>query len=347
MRSIKFLAAVVLASTCMGAVQAQERNIVREGTKAFYAACRLTIPHPPADVYLLEFKGDTVVNGVTYKKQYTTYRSKSTGELVTYVRNLVREEGRKVYAIQADGPNVDDLEYGIVKVFPGPYFEKTGEYKIYDFEEPEAFFSALYRNYIDDGIDTGKSGKKIYYYDFENGMPEHGNAKFTWVKENNSGKEHSKLRIDYEGTMGEDIPLMSFVEGIGLCDGGLDEKGCYGWANHYGVGPAYLGSGQFTTLCYGLYIYFDEQGEVEYVNNNIYDDDPFDRIKNEYDYLVDGIKLAEQTGINDIAVNGTDRPANVYNMQGQVVRRNVTAQDATQGLPAGIYIHGGKKVVVK
>lgn len=347
MRSIKLLSAVVLAATCVGAVQAQERNIVREGTKAFYAANRLTLPHPPAEIYLLEFKGDTVVNGVTYKKQYTTYRSKSTGELVTYVRNLVREEGRKVYAIQADGPNVDDLEYGIAKVFPGPYFEKTGEYKIYDFEEPEAFFGSLYRNYQDDGIDTGKSGKEIYYYDFENGNPEQGNAKFTWVKENNSGKEHSKLRIDYEGTVGDDVPLMSFVEGIGLCDGGVGEKGCYGWANHYGVGPAYLGSGNFINLCLGLYIYFDEQGEVEYVNNNIYDDDPYDPIKNAYDHLVEGIKKVEQTGINDVAVNGTDRPANVYNLQGQVVRRNVTAQDATQGLPAGIYIHGGKKVVVK
>lgn len=38
---------------------------------------------------------------------------------------------------------------------------------------------------------------------------------------------------------------------------------------------------------------------------------------------------------------------NVYNMQGVMVRNNVPAADALQGLPAGIYVAGNKKVMVK
>ena len=37
----------------------------------------------------------------------------------------------------------------------------------------------------------------------------------------------------------------------------------------------------------------------------------------------------------------------VYNLQGMPVRRNIVVSDATTGLPAGIYIVGGKKVMVK
>ena len=38
---------------------------------------------------------------------------------------------------------------------------------------------------------------------------------------------------------------------------------------------------------------------------------------------------------------------NVYTVTGQLVRANVAADSATDGLPAGIYVAGNKKVVVK
>ena len=51
------------------------------------------------------------------------------------------------------------------------------------------------------------------------------------------------------------------------------------------------------------------------------------------------------SGINDITVgNGL---VNVYNTAGQLVRRNANASEATRNLPAGLYLVGGKKVVVK
>lgn len=51
------------------------------------------------------------------------------------------------------------------------------------------------------------------------------------------------------------------------------------------------------------------------------------------------------TAINDILVDG-DTLVNVYTIQGIKVRSNVKAADALQGLPHGLYIVGGRKVVL-
>lgn len=51
------------------------------------------------------------------------------------------------------------------------------------------------------------------------------------------------------------------------------------------------------------------------------------------------------TGITDL--DTTPGIVNVYNTTGQLVRRDVDASNATTNLPAGIYIIGGKKVLVK
>ena len=52
----------------------------------------------------------------------------------------------------------------------------------------------------------------------------------------------------------------------------------------------------------------------------------------------------ESTGIT--AVKAVADPKNVYDLSGRLVRRMASATD-TQGLPAGIYIRGGKKIVIK
>lgn len=44
---------------------------------------------------------------------------------------------------------------------------------------------------------------------------------------------------------------------------------------------------------------------------------------------------------------GDDKTFDVYNLQGMPVRRGVMADNATQGLPPGIYIVDGKKISVK
>ena len=52
-----------------------------------------------------------------------------------------------------------------------------------------------------------------------------------------------------------------------------------------------------------------------------------------------------------LAVDGTELvknvPMDVYTISGVKVRSNVKAGVATKGLPKGIYIVGGKKVIVK
>jgi hypothetical protein len=64
-------------------------------------------------------------------------------------------------------------------------------------------------------------------------------------------------------------------------------------------------------------------------------------------HLTDGtgiLRIVEATAVHQIAVDAD--PKNVYDLQGRLVRRQLTATD-TRGLPAGVYIRGGKKVVIK
>lgn len=62
-------------------------------------------------------------------------------------------------------------------------------------------------------------------------------------------------------------------------------------------------------------------------------------------YLTDSDDYSEPSGIEDI-MTGTDALVDVYTLQGICLRRRVDAGAATAGLPAGIYIVGGKTVAV-
>ena len=60
------------------------------------------------------------------------------------------------------------------------------------------------------------------------------------------------------------------------------------------------------------------------------------------------VEVGTTTGVKDINIdNQASGPVDVYNMNGQLLRRNVDPSEATQGLPQGIYIVGGKKVIVR
>jgi hypothetical protein len=50
------------------------------------------------------------------------------------------------------------------------------------------------------------------------------------------------------------------------------------------------------------------------------------------------------SGVENVAVNAADLNAPVYNLQGVQVKANASS---LKQLPAGIYIVGGRKVVVK
>ena len=65
-------------------------------------------------------------------------------------------------------------------------------------------------------------------------------------------------------------------------------------------------------------------------------------------YLGYALRLPDApTAIGTIGLDSYNEVVNVYNAQGQLVRRNVKASEATRNLPAGIYVVGNKKVIVK
>ena len=58
-------------------------------------------------------------------------------------------------------------------------------------------------------------------------------------------------------------------------------------------------------------------------------------------------KSGSTSAVRDIAVDDTDSPAPVYNLQGMIVRENVRMADATEGLAPGVYMVGSRKVLVR
>ena len=61
-------------------------------------------------------------------------------------------------------------------------------------------------------------------------------------------------------------------------------------------------------------------------------------------YELDGVVEKVSTGIGDIVAKPNAISGNIYNLNGQLVRRNATS---LEGLASGIYVAGGKKYVVK
>lgn len=76
-------------------------------------------------------------------------------------------------------------------------------------------------------------------------------------------------------------------------------------------------------------IYFADYQENVYYNNNL------------------NINIIGISAIENITADESDQPVDVYNTQGQLLRQNVLPSQATNGLPSGIYIVGGKKVIVR
>ena len=76
-------------------------------------------------------------------------------------------------------------------------------------------------------------------------------------------------------------------------------------------------------------IYFVDYKENAYQNQNL------------------NLNIIGISAVDNITADDSDKPVNVYNTQGQLLRQNVAPSQATNGLPPGIYIVGGKKIVIK
>ena len=62
--------------------------------------------------------------------------------------------------------------------------------------------------------------------------------------------------------------------------------------------------------------------------------------------ISEGVLVVKDIEMGIAPVMADQDPRNVYDLTGRLVRRQATAT-STEQLPAGIYIRGGRKVVVK
>lgn len=82
-------------------------------------------------------------------------------------------------------------------------------------------------------------------------------------------------------------------------------------------------------------------------NDNITVSDIFFTQSNEVESVLPNVSTSA-TVITAISQLGSDNQGvNVYDMKGVLLRRGVNPADATKGLPTGVYVIGGKKVLVK
>lgn len=139
-------------------VQAQESEyvpLVREGVTWVYRYNVAWVPQQKHTTVTNEFKGDVTINGIQYKECIQTIdmsakdeweNPDALGDKPVMTIAYVREENKKVYAILTDEyknfiTNDESQAFGI----KGPHYEETGEYQIYDFDDPESFYSQIYQ----------------------------------------------------------------------------------------------------------------------------------------------------------------------------------------------------------
>ncbi len=82
-------------------------------------------------------------------------------------------------------------------------------------------------------------------------------------------------------------------------------------------------------------------------NDNITVSDIFFTQSNEVESVLPNVSTSA-TVVTAISQLGSDNQGvNVYDMKGVLLRRGVNPAEATKGLPTGVYVIGGKKVLVK
>ena len=75
---------------------------------------------------------------------------------------------------------------------------------------------------------------------------------------------------------------------------------------------------------------------------------PTDKTADDADVVlnIDG-KAETMTAINEANVVVLPSVVNVYSIDGTLVRKNVKSVNAAKNLPAGVYVIGGQKVIIK
>ena len=147
----KYLLTIVLSLLGMTQVVAQEYEyvpFVREGVKWVYWTHSIEDDYvvdgqiiPYYKYHKLEIKGDTVINGMTYKAMHK-YSGHAIDEENDTVPIYLREADRKVYGIVPDRKFYQDCRVSGFDV-SNIVYDGT-EFVLYDFDSPETFYMDWY-----------------------------------------------------------------------------------------------------------------------------------------------------------------------------------------------------------
>ena len=261
---------------------------VREGVKWVYGIFNddpFYGPDPNFPVgitYLtLEFKGDTVINGKTYKAMHK-YSGKSINQENDTIPVYMREENKVVYGIVPDGIFYNDCPIGLWVDQEFYDLKSSGEeFVLYDFNDPIAF------------CDLVLNEKNDYFGEYQHLYTD------TIIIGNHKVKRY----------VGSFIDNFYNVEGIGY-----DGVSCYPlflWWNLWLGAEAQFGLSHVV-----------KDGEIIYKGM---------RYRN-----------GAFTGIDKVVTEQPHSPydSQYYNLMGQPVGKDVPTTP-------GIYIHNGKKIVVR
>ena len=255
-------------------------------------------------------KGDTVLNGVSYKKLYarnyewSDFYTPASGReqpkraltyddpyLKTQLYAFIRETpDRKVYYIDyywSDTIITCAFEF-FSSGIRGEYYEQNRECLLFDFNNMDTLFKQRYYAYTHDSIETAvivpEEPTQLV------GM-RHPRKVYKLIKA--SGNTHSPFHPDV-------------IEGIGFL--------------------IYHNTGNFVSDAYPYFVVCGGYDCLYYVRHG----------DGEYEFLLDGIEVS--SSIDDVSIDRaglTDE--NYYDLTGRVVRNP----------SPGIYIHKGKKVIIR
>lgn len=312
MKKIFFIALVALAAQFAVAQEAEYEYVpmVREGVQWYYSHILADAEQPMQRVgRIVELKGDTVINGVTYKKCYQRFlkkiRHKDHVRMIVCSDSplliaMVREEDKKVYAIFT--PEYSSKVCNVACGLPYDTIDGEPEYLVYDFN---------------DIIGHYQSTNEYWNY----------NVFFDGCYESGAVEINGTLRREYSY---ENRLVQRTVESIGQV------------FNEYGGLATFLSplafrkencedpivSELFPATSHMTFLYLIEDGEIVFRRDQWewWDPDLFD----EYYSGIEDIKQVSEFQAHD---------TRWYSITG-------IAYDSKPTEP-GIYIHQGRKVVVK
>ena len=189
-----------------------------------------------------------------------------------------------------------------------------------------------------------------------------------WVRGVTIGEASASMAGDVEIPIYVNIPAVSFLYEeepgvvIGILGLGVDGKSFSGNENITSVRihtdhPFFIGEKAFRKCSNMKALILDSWNIIE-IGENVVDEGTVtlyvedflleDYKQNENCKVFAAIKSIREynSGIDDIAADDAGSPNDIYTLQGVSIRRNATQEDI-DALPTGLYIIGGKKVLVK